>query len=176
MLPLGYLVNKGEVSRWPMVISTHPSDRSLCASGRCRPPPPQVRPKDRLYYKKLLDRYFGTNHALAQDTDSLSSNSAGGNMHSRGSDLSGINRTWNAAASVGSGGGGGGGGGGGDEGGGKLVRVSMQQFPQVRLAYSSYNNNNNTAAQQLTRNAHSGGELEVSGLWLQHLALAWLAG
>ena len=97
-------------------------------------------------------------------------------MHSRGSDLSGINRTWNAAASVGSGGGGGGGGGGGDEGGGKLVRVSMQQFPQVRLAYSSYNNNNNTAAQQLTRNAHSGGELEVSGLWLQHLALAWLAG
>ena len=102
--------------------------------------------------------------------------------------MSGGNRTWNATASVG--GGGGGGGGGGDEGGGKVVRVSMQQFPQVRLAYSSHNNNNSSSALQLTRHAHprelagfsdadSGTESEVSGLWLQwmqHLALAWLSG
>lgn len=188
--PRSVLANKGEVSRWPLV-SARLSDQCLYAYGQRRPPPPQVRPKDRLYYKKLLDRYFGTNHALAQDFDSVSSHStASANPHSKGSEMSGVNRTWNATASVG---GGGGGGGGGDEGGGKVVRVSMQQFPQVRLAYSSHNNNNSSSALQLTRHAHShelvgfndadsGTESEVSGLWLrwlqllQHLALAWLAG
>ncbi|KAK7469869.1 hypothetical protein BaRGS_00036089 [Batillaria attramentaria] len=39
----------------------------LCASGQRHPPPPQVRPKDKMYYKKLLDRYFGANHALTRE-------------------------------------------------------------------------------------------------------------
>ncbi|XP_046559027.1 LOW QUALITY PROTEIN: tubulin polyglutamylase ttll6-like [Haliotis rubra] len=36
-------------------------------SGR----PPPIRAKDRQYYKKLLDRYFGANHVLSNDSVSL---------------------------------------------------------------------------------------------------------
>lgn len=178
------------VSHWPLV-STRFSDSCLYASGHCHPLPPQVRPKDRLYYKKLLDRYFGANHALAQDIDSVSSSSAV-NTHSRSSDQSGVNRTWNAAASVGGSGGGGRGGGGGggrgsgggDEGGGKVVRVSMQQFPQVHLAaYASHNNNNAVTASPVhfsTRHAHHhcrrGGDPEGGGSDLDSEAESEVSG
>ena len=86
-----------------------------------------------------------------------------------------------------SGGGGGGGGGGGE--GGRVLRVTMPQFPQVRLAYSSHANT--SAATQLTHRAHlhdplagssdldSEAESEVSGLHLPRIPTAcsacWLA-
>lgn len=37
-----------------------------CLSGRQAP----IRIKDKQYYKKLLDRYFGQNHALANENNS----------------------------------------------------------------------------------------------------------
>lgn len=37
-----------------------------CLSGRQAP----IRIKDKQYYKKLLDRYFGHNHALANENNS----------------------------------------------------------------------------------------------------------
>ncbi|KAL8566494.1 hypothetical protein ACOMHN_012313 [Nucella lapillus] len=98
----------------------------------------KVRPKDKLYYKKLLDRYFGTNHALAQDggtTSEISNSTNSTTTTNLRLDLPESNRTWNAAASVSGGGGGGDGGGGG---GGRMMRVSMQQFPQVRLSHGCH--------------------------------------
>ncbi|XP_070207120.1 tubulin polyglutamylase ttll6-like isoform X5 [Littorina saxatilis] len=131
-----------------------------------------IRPKDRMYYCKLLDRYFGANHALSNDiVDSCSTASTA----NTGSGSSGVNRTANASGNMKSSGrwlsgrtegggdegggraGGGGGGGrgrggsrGGGGGSGKAVRVSLQQFPYAHhcLTYKGHNNNadNHSAA------------------------------
>ncbi|KAK3593774.1 hypothetical protein CHS0354_014313 [Potamilus streckersoni] len=54
-----------ENQRWLYTNTGRPLDPSL-ASGR----PAQIRVKDKQYYKKLLDRYFGQNHALANENNS----------------------------------------------------------------------------------------------------------
>ncbi|KAL3867098.1 hypothetical protein ACJMK2_044329 [Sinanodonta woodiana] len=59
--------NPVENQRWLYTNTGRPLDPSL-ASGR----PAQIRVKDKQYYKKLLDRYFGQNHALANENNSRS--------------------------------------------------------------------------------------------------------
>lgn len=56
---LSSLCTAQDHQRW--LCSKRPTES--CLAGR----PAPIRIKDRQYYKKLLDRYFGHNHALAND-------------------------------------------------------------------------------------------------------------
>ncbi|XP_025078224.1 tubulin polyglutamylase ttll6-like isoform X2 [Pomacea canaliculata] len=59
----------GGLNVWPRVPGMQ-SDSCLFTSGRRNISPIHIKAKDRSYYKKLLDRYFGMDHALAKLGDS----------------------------------------------------------------------------------------------------------
>ena len=77
-----------------------------CLSGRQAP----IRIKDKAYYKKLLDRYFGHNHALSNENNSrLDKTSYRSTMSNRSFPARGLNSK----------------------------EELNRQFPHVRLSYSS---------------------------------------
>lgn len=91
-LPVVLSLHQGLTKFLPLVPGKL-SDSCIYTSGHRHTQPMQIRRKDKAYYRKLLDRYFGTNHALSEENTLT--------MAQYATSEPSVNHAWNVTTSTG---------------------------------------------------------------------------